>query len=320
MSWYIYISNSSPFITIVKFGNHIISTFFTEFLNPESSSALYILTTELPLSLQILRVLILISIFFISVGILDLLYKLAKNKITNFSLEYSFLSIISYGFLLFTFSKIMGAERVLHILSIFLSPFCIIGSIIFLNLTRYLIRLKFSDLDNLRIISIFLCFFFLLSSNFISITVTKDYPAPYLISHNKIEEYVKDDRLEMWKAHVYSCYIMEQDVFGARWLSTNKGKAEIWADWKSCWMPLSAYGMMGPQRETGWEYGVTHVLTNKTKINQEAYIYLRYFNTKEGIMLSGVHSRDWYNVTDISYILTNSNKIYTNGGSEIYHC
>ena len=317
LSWYAYTSNSSPFDTIVKFFSHVLETLFIEFLNPESSTALYILTTELPLSLQILRMLIIISILFTFIGIVDISYKLIRNKTTNFFAEYFLFSLISFGALFASilpqFSIIMGIGRIFHILSIFLSPFCIKGGIVLVQ--RLIKTFKFLDFKHkdipIKIIALFLSIFFLFSSNFVSVALIKDYPAPYLISLDDIEEYVKDGKINMWKAHVYNHYIMVQDVFGAKWLSNNKIEVEVWADCQSCWMPLSAYGMMGPQ--------ATHILTNKTKIDK-GYIYLRHFNTKEGIMLSSSgRSEDWYNITDVFRIIISSNKIYTNGGSEIYY-
>jgi len=325
LSWYMYTTNSSTFDTIVRFGNHVATTIFTEFLHPQSSSALYISITELPPSLHILRLLIFICVFFISIGVSDLLYNLKKGK-TTFLSEWSLFSVASFGFLLTSilprFSKIMGIERIFHISSIFLSPFYVVGSIIFI---KHVIRpFKALNLQReekyVKIVSLFLCLFFLFSSNFVSVAIMKDYPSPYLISLDNIEEYVKDGRVNMWKAHVYKAHIMEQDVFGARWLSIsiNEIEAKVWADWRSCWALLSAYGMMGPPVGTGWPYAVTHILTNKTKINEDAYIYLRCFNTREGIMLSSVRSEDWYSITAVSD-LNKSNKIYTNGGSEIYY-
>jgi len=246
-----------------------------------------------------------------------------KNKNINFRSEYFLFSLISFGALFATllpqFSRIIGIDRLFHIFFIFLSPFCIKGGI---TLVQLLIKtFKFLDLKqdiSIKIIALFLSIFFLFSSNFVSVALIKDYPAPHLISLDDIEEYIKDGNINMWKAYVYNHYIMEQDVFGAKWLANSKIEAKVWADWKSCWGSLSAYGMMGPQAESGWKYAITSILTNKTKIST-GYIYLRYFNTKEGLMLASTHSKDWYNIGDISGILNSSNKIYTNNGSEIYY-
>jgi len=324
LSWYMYATNSSIFDIIVRFGNHVATTIFTEFLRPQSSSALYISTIELPLSLSILRLLIFICVFLIAVGVVDMLSNLKKGR-TTFLPEWSLFSVVSFGFLLTSilpqFSKIWGIERIFHVSSTFLSTFCVAGSIKFIKLMSKpfkALNLQRGE-KHLKIVSLFFCLFFLFSSNFVSVAIMKDYPSPHLISLGNIEEYVKDNKVNMWKAHVYRCHITEQNVLGARWLSTNKAEAKVWADWGSCWIYLSAYGMMGPHAETGWPYAVTHILTNKTKIDEGAYIYLRYFNTRESIMLSSAHSEDWYPITAISDYLNKSNKIYANGGSEIYH-
>jgi len=330
LSWYMYTSDSKGFSIIPNFAMHVV-TEFNKFLSPESSSAISIMTQELPFSLEILKVLIIVSIFFTFIGLADSLFKLRRGE--TFSLGYYLFSIVSY-LMIFTsilphVSISLNVGRIFHISSIFYSPFCVIGAV---KLPQYIVkvlkyrskRVSMKIYEGKRVssffLSLFLCCFFLFSSGFISVALTKDYPHPLLVTPAKVQDYVKDGKIEMWKTHVYNCYVTERDVSGAQWLSKNrKVKAKVWADLQSCWMPLSAYGMLGPPAEGAWwQYAVTHVLTNETKID-EGYIYLRGLNVNEGILSPSGHSEDWFSVSDISYVLNNSNKTYTNGYSELYY-
>lgn len=66
-----------------------------------------------------------------------------------------------------------------------------------------------------------------------------------------------------------------------------------------------------------------HHLSNDTKIDGKAYIYLKYVNVVKGIMLEyhgGVLQRHFaHNITEILPLIEMRDKIYSNGASEIYH-
>lgn len=329
LSWYMYTSNSTAFNIIPNLAMNTVRE-LDKFLSPESSTAISVMVEEMPFSLEILKILILGSIFFTFIGVVDLLFKLRRGDAT-FSFEYSLLSIVSYLMLFISIiphiSISLNIARILHVASFFFSPLCITG---ILKLSQYITHLpmilrnrtnKYKDERAISLLpaSIFLCCFFLFSSCFASVALFKDYPYPLLVTPAKVQEYVNDGKIEMWKTHVYNSYITEKEVCSARWLSKNWGGAQIWADLQSCWMPLTAYGMFGPPAEEAWwQYAVTHVLTNETKIDK-GYIYLRDLNVNEGILSPSGHSEDWFSINDISYVLDNSNKIYTNGYSELYY-
>jgi uncharacterized membrane protein len=61
------------------------------------------------------------------------------------------------------------------------------------------------------------------------------------------------------------------------------------------------------------------VLSNTTaKIEKGAYVYLGYLNVVEGIGTGPDLYRVFWNMTEISPLIEEKNKIYSNGCSEVY--
>lgn len=103
----------------------------------------------------------------------------------------------------------------------------------------------------------------------------------------------------------------KQDYFAVLFLSKEGNiHTKVYADTSGC--GKLNYGMIGP-------FGMSDrilTLTNSTKINGEAYIFLGYFNNIWQVLsATGFKSSLYYNVTDIYNILNKSNKIYDNGAT-----
>ena len=115
---------------------------------------------------------------------------------------------------------------------------------------------------------------------------------------------------------LYNMITLEQDVFGARWLSTNINMAYtfVCGDRISLDHVLLSYGMIPRDR--------IRLLSNFTmegyinlrseRVGNETYIYLRRLNIVNGII-------GQWNITEISSVLNDQNKIYSNGNCEIYN-
>ena len=80
LGWYMYISGSVSFISLVNFGNTIINNIFTEFLNPNYSRGAYILVKPLPFLDQLLRYMYLTISGLIFIGYLKTFYNFLKSK------------------------------------------------------------------------------------------------------------------------------------------------------------------------------------------------------------------------------------------------
>ena len=308
LAWYMYVSSSLTFNTIVHIGNHIVSTIFTDFLSPKASPALNIIVSETVSPLHnVLKYLHLLSQFFIFVGVITLLL---KRKEMKFEKEYTTFSVVNLVVCFATIalpyaSSKLGTARLYHITLFFLAPFCVIGGMTFFRIMGRVIKVSWTDQrvkSSLQVLSVFFAIFLLFNSGWVY-EVTKDHPGSISLSQ---ESFCGDAKQ---KADFYSCYVSEQDAFSARWLSknTNKQNLRIYSDRDAKWHVLHSYGMMR---------GNVKILSATTKIiHKKAYIYLRRLNIVDGIIMGG----PVYNTTEIFPILGKSSKIYSNKGSEIYY-
>ena len=320
IGWYMYISSSWTFNTIVGLGNNIVSS-IAEFLNPEYSFTAHILGTKWTLSIQIMKYLYLIASFFIAIGILVLLldrhfYKENKFK---FHYDYAVLSISFFVMLLGTFvpatTIAISTDRVYQITSVLLAPFCVIGSIEFCKSFEKVYSKLFhiTDKHSLKVISIFLMIFLLFNSGWASEVIIKDSFLPDIyISKERI---IRDGD-PAGKLYLYDKYTFDCDVFSAQWLLKNmESDTIIYTDKDH---GVSSFPYIAEVQTGITPY--TRILSN-THIKQlKGYIYLRHLNIKEGIIEISVYPTIKWDYTSKLYpILNASNKIYTNGGSEIYH-
>jgi len=172
LTWYMYISASSTFDTIVHIGDHIANSIFTDFLNPEATQGLNILVSkQLPMH-EITKILHIITQFFVVIGILSLLL---KRKDMKFEKEYIAFSLIGLVMLFACvaipyFSIQLQTSRFYHLTQILLAPFCIIGCIeVFKALTK-IVGIPWTNKNvevTLRVMSVFLAIFLLFNTGFI---------------------------------------------------------------------------------------------------------------------------------------------------------
>ena len=71
ISWYIYTTSGSWFTSMVNLSDHMINSILTGYILPENSYASHILFGQWSISLQFIKILSIISIFFIIIGILS---------------------------------------------------------------------------------------------------------------------------------------------------------------------------------------------------------------------------------------------------------
>jgi uncharacterized membrane protein len=148
--------------------------------------------------------------------------------------------------------------------------------------------------------------FFIFQSGFVY-EVTKDVPTWGALSKDRINP--------VTNLALYTEYIHVQDVFGARWLlQNNDGMSKIYADRSSNYHALTSYGMLLPE----YQYNYAYLLSNNTKnVEDGAYMYLGNLNVVYG-KAEGPQPGLLWNVTEISPLLSECDKIYSNGYSDIY--
>jgi len=297
ITWYIYISSSSAFNSIVNIGYHVVNS-ITDFLNPEFAEGMRLIGTETASSLHaVTKYLHLIAQFFISVGILELLSNRSKIK---FDREYAAFSGVNFMILLAAIAvpflaSSLNTTRLYQISLIFLAPFFVTGGLTTFNIVNNMVkafRIKQSIKNPLKILSLFLAIFLLLNTGWVY-EVAKD--APTSISLNTTIDYPRFN---------------DKEVLGATWLFNVKGSNPIYAD-DYRWLLLGSL-----------EWGSVRTYPfdiNKTQDN--SYIYFGTFNIvedkvkvspKKGLRITTVY----INLEDI---VNDRNKIYTNGGAQVFY-
>ena len=306
LAWYMYISSSSTFNAIVNIGEHMYNSIFTEFLNPATRepdvlAAVGIGTPVKHYLSYISRPIYYATQFFIIVGLIRLITKYKEMK---FEREYIAMLLVSSALifaciLIPTFSEQLNTERTYHIALILVAPLCILGGeTAFKYIFKPFRSISLRRSTCAKILLIILIPYFLFNTGFVWELAGVKTVMPVGLHHYKIGD-------DHDKATFYISVIQKEDVFGARWLGDNRvDKSIVYTGWSSKWYLLTPYALI-PRG------GGMQLLGGREDLKKDSFVFLRYFNVKEKLIMGG-------NMTEISSQLYERNKIYSNGGSEIY--
>jgi uncharacterized membrane protein len=296
-AWYIYTSKSGAFEQVLSMIDYVSRGILTEFFNPSSRSegVLMGLGIAAPPSLGHLigRIFAYLVQFFIVIGFLTLI---RDRKKTVYDDEYHVFILLNMALLallivLPNFAASFNMTRFYHILLFFLAPLFILGSETLFNI---LWRFK-TKAYPLILILIILIPFFLYQTEFIY-EVTGDESWSIPLSKYRMGAI----------PYIHFGLIQEQDAFGSKWAAQNLNaeRTTIYSDW-----PVSLFLLKNS--------GVSkiEVISNPTVKHANGTLYLRRVNVEYGIV-RGIEN--YWNLTQFSSDLNNMNKIYSNGGSEIY--
>ena len=292
LTWYMYVSSSFTFDTIVRIGDHISSSIFTDFLNPEAAQGWSILMSETASPLhRVFKYIHLLFQFFILVGVLELFL---KRKEMNFEDEYTAFSLVNVvicfgGIALPYFASSFNTTRLYQITLIFLAPFCVIGSIMFFRILSKIVRVSWTDQhvkSSLKVLSVLLAIFLLFNTGLVY-EVTKDHPTS--IALNNTIDFPRFN---------------DQEVLGAKWWYSVKDNDPTYADGCRYFLLLSSDPKV-----------IRPIPANVDQIAQDSYLYLGTRNVVEGEVVrlyrKGVRStREFINLSDI---VDGRSKIYDNG-------
>lgn len=306
--WYGYFSDASAFHTIVSIGDHISSSLFSEFLSSESSQGMQLVLSggSYGLMVHLEKYVQLIAIFFISIGMLWLLFRNGSEG-TRFEPLYvafcwSYFSLNIASLVVPFFAAQLNTWRIYHLTLILLSPLMIIGgTYLFKLLTRS--HAQFSRVP-FALISVFLTVFLLFNSAWIY-----GFADEYPMGLRSLPLYQNSVALgeDAGKNQLYDAYYLDQDVYSVEWLTEyRKPDIRIYADSGRQNLILRSYGMLPGQK----------VMTNSTSLNN-AYLYLGYPNVKYGIM-RGKDLEYWY-IHELTPILSDTNLLYENGGAKVVY-
>lgn len=300
LSWYIFISNSSSFSTLVRFGDHAINTIFAELLNPASNQALNILTRdEISAIYKILKYLYYISQFFILVGIVDILVKMRLKK---YRYNYIYASYSLSCFIIFLSNviipnfNVMNIHRIYHLLLFILSPFTIIGGL----KTFKLINIKRPGA--IKLLILYISIFLLFSTGFVN-EVLNDHPKSISLS-----PYLDSTRFN------------QMEAFGATWISNySVCNSTLYGD-EYATKTLASFFHLECGNIVLYSFKMGKTLTNNS------YVFLRSWNINEQELFcqefhSTVVYKNFYTNLEqffISNAQGHHNEIYNNGGSQLY--
>lgn len=317
LMWYIYVYGSSGFDSIVRIASHISNSIFNEFLKPHSTQALGIILTQTSSNIhEITKYLHLSTQFFIGIGLLSVLFK--RKTESNFNSEYKMFSLAMFflvvsGILIPRFSDPLNTSRLYQISLLILAPYCIIG---FICMFRFLIsilkNLSFNTIfsRSVKIFSIFIVFYLLFNSGWIY-EITQDNPSSIALS----KESITTNGNYIDKMIFHSIYITDIEYKGSKWISYYGRDGIIYSD-STTENYLISYGEM--------ELKNHKIITNKTELLEKGtFLFLGFGNIRyekcSSIIFNQGRSRTMFNLSTIKNILDYNNKIYSNGGSEVYY-
>jgi uncharacterized membrane protein len=319
-AWYTYVA-SPPLNNLVNTIHNIASRLTTDLFNPQNRldpgmSVLSPTSQAASLNGEIHKIVIYISEFFVVVGAIILAIKPKEFK---FHSVYRWMAIFA-AFLLLVCIAIPNVAPTLNFLRfyryamIFLAPLFILGGAYFLGLFKRIrhissVKSKFGLRDiRLLMLTILLVVFFLYRSGFVS-TVTGDRPYSYSLDFNRM----KTSTFFTTGSSLYDVYVPEQDLFGARWLAPRIGNNSlVYADYGMGVTTLIDYAALNPQK-------IDYII-NGTQTKPGSYMYLRSFNVLGGMVVEvdSVGSVGSFDLSNLSSSLSQNDRLYSNGASNIY--
>ncbi len=311
--WYAFVSTSLN-QTFIRFVTNLSTTFssgfsditsrggtVSEFVSPSFGTMTLTYATDYFISK--------IPYLLIAIGFLVLVVNYKK---INIQLEYVLMAFAALFILVLTFVVPSLAEsfiefRFFHLSLILLAPLCFYGGIAALTwVPKHFISLEKARSIAIAVLCVLFALLFLVKVGaFYEVADDLSPGASISFSFNQMASST-DPRVMQT---LYGSYVPDCDVYSANWLEacvTNK--TALYADVDARQHVLRGYALtvVGPD----------NLLSNDTHIPPDAYVYLRSMNVQgyyvdpyEGLM----------NMTSLSSQLQNENRIYSNGGSEIYY-
>jgi len=293
LAWYLYFSSSIPLTTGASIAILLAQSILTDFLNPQATQSLKILSSSNLPAYELTKYLNVISILFIVIGIVYVL----RIKTFKIGKEYTILSLVALfiavlGIILPYFASTLNTDRLYHIVQFVIAPFCIIGCIFFTKLIFSLVgkisRKDLSVKNPIKIVALFLSVFFIFNSGLVYKISGEITPTAALISLDSNFDYAKYNNME---------------VAGASWFFAHSNST-IWGD-QYRWLLLAGFN---------WEH--VQAFSSSTEVPKNSYIYLGTFNIEKDELLL-LSPTGTYQYVSFNASILGENKIYDDGGSWI---
>jgi len=297
--WYLYTSGSAVFDNMVSYGNYVYEQ-LDQFFNPASRGEIVLrgLGLERPPTIwnTFGRAFAYLTEIFIALGFVGLITRRVNIKLER---EHFTFTVVAVAFLAALIAvpglaSTMNMTRYYHILLFFLAPLGVLGA-------EFLVRLISKQEKHLCIsilLLIVLVPYFLFQTGFVyEITKSESWSIP-----------LSCYRMNSYKLYYHFGYTDDWSVFAAKWMHkelTNRN-TQVYADLSSIENVLTTYGS---------KYGGSVLaLSNVTSVTIHGAVYLNSLN----IMHKTIVTESYLCTPDELSFLDDLNKIYTNGGSEIY--
>jgi len=297
-SWYIFTSSSTVFDAFLSFGQRVY-TELGDFFNLQSRGPEILrgLGLEPPPTIWnlISRVFAYSTEFLILVGFLWVAVK-DRNKFRKEFFLFVFVAMLFLFALIVVpgLSSTMGMTRFYNVLLFFIAPLCAIGA----NAIVKFVSKREGEFKTLSLLLVVLVPYFLFQTGFVyELTQTCSWSVP-LSKH----------RMDLSRLYSEFGYIDTYNILGAQWLSRNvrAPSTRIYSDRYSRANELRAYGVIYT--------GYVEVLSKATLLRAGGTVYLNTLNVVENIVAG---QRYFWNTSDLQF-LSELNKVYSNGASEVY--
>jgi uncharacterized membrane protein len=254
--------------------------------------------------------------------VIGILIVILFSKRMEISDKYKWITIFSaillaVSFLLPSVASTLNFTRLYGISLLFLSPCVAIGALSLLKIIQSTLRKRNKNQKNniaflnkhgktaLLLVAVLLSAYFLSQVGFINYVTEGAIRSPTFEFEYHIMETSNNPQIETTFSWAY---IQEQEAFSADWLSKYAGDSSIvYADASSAVHVLVSRALI-PEN-------LIQPLTNVTSPEQGQFVYLDNVNVAKGIIptLTG-----YFNTSEISSSLNESNLIYSNGNSAIW--
>jgi uncharacterized membrane protein len=299
-TWYIYVSGAATFESILEkldsvagqLGNFFDlssrgETILTGLGLAESPSVLNTVSRMFAYLTQGLIVLGFVALF-------------TKHKRINLEKEYfifTITAVIALGMLIAVpgLAGTFNMTRFYHVLLFFLAPLCVVGA----GLIVKMLSGREKEMVVCALLVLVLVPYFLFQTSFLYEVTGSD---SWSVSLSKY-------RMDGTRLYAHYGYTEEYSIAGTEWLSKNVDirNSPVYADGRTIANVLTIHGLIYG--------GYVNSLSNGTILTANSIVYLSYVNVVEDVIPWGEFK---WNTSELAFSFDDLNKIYANGGSEIY--
>lgn len=320
LGWYMYASAGMALAQIVNYSYEMSQEIYYELFNPQARGLQTLKAFGIGVAPGLVNSVDLLVHYailgFIVIGVVTL-WK--KRKFVNgefLSYTPSALSLLILSVGLPYFAVGISINRIFHMVLIFLSPACVLGGeslfkTTFQALSKLSVTSRHAILPrskgSMTFVSSIIILFLLFNTGFIN-EISAVSPISLSLGLNRLK--VTNDQEQARFLFSAFDYIPEQNSASARWLSEDTALERT-----VCGDATSRRGVLLPYLGIPINLENAGVPLYPGSQASCTYVYLGYMNVVKGLGDAG--NGDYYDMSELSYLVDARNRIYSNGGSDI---